>query len=84
MYLGAGASPYPKEDAALVDREFGHGVGEEVRSILDELSHVAVDWSTTSLVEGGEVARAAIKRTHPELSDEALDALRWKFTYDWR
>ena len=55
-----------------------------VREIEAETMAVEVDWSTRTLSEGGRVARAAMAERHPELSEAALDALYWAFTYNWR
>jgi hypothetical protein len=55
-----------------------------VRGIIDEMMAIEIDWSESSLSEGARTARATMASQHPELSDEALDALHWMFSYSWR
>ena len=51
---------------------------------LDETGKIAADWSTHSLESAGEMVRTDTHTRHPGLSDAALRALAWKFTFDWR
>jgi len=89
-YLNKGRSPFPRSDADAVVA-FANQVGADpdavlaqVRAITDECMAIRIDWTTRTLVEGGDEARGVMAARHPELSDEALDALRWMFTYNWR
>lgn len=89
-YLGKGRSSFPRSDADAVVA-FATQVGADpdavlaqVRAITDECMAIRIDWTTRTLVEGGDEARGVMAARHPELSDEALDALRWMFTYNWR
>lgn len=88
LYLAKGRSPFPKSDDAAVIAA-AHPVDapallDRVRRITDECMAIDIDWASHSLVEGGEEARQTMAIRHPELSPEALDALRWMFTYNWR
>lgn len=83
-FLGRGESSFPRRDASAV---VGGPAGEllaEVTSIVDECVAIEVDWTTTSLTDGGRHARAVMAHRHPSLSPTALDALEWAFTYAWR
>lgn len=89
-YLGKGRSSFPRSDVDAVVA-FANQVGADpdavlaqVRAITDECLAIRIDWTTRTLVEGGDEARGVMAARHPELSDETLDALRWMFTYNWR
>ena len=56
----------------------------QVVSLLEEVGRIQVDWSAHSLESAGEMARTEMHTRHPDLSDTALRALAWKFTFDWR
>lgn len=87
-YLAKGRSPFPRADADAVAPDAAPETREalvaEVTAIVDECLGVPVDWSTMSLQEGGRHAQATVAERHPELSPEALEALYWAFTYNWR
>ena len=89
-YLSKGKSSFPKhdEDAVRLLASDAHTDPEmlldKAQTITTECASIEVDWSTHSLTEGGkEVARVMTER-HPELEDDAIDALAWMFTYMWR
>ncbi len=87
-FLGAGRSALPASDEAAVVAIAVETAPTvllgRVRAIVGECLSVPVEWSGISLGEGGDLARRAMSRRHPELTAEALDELRWMFTYNWR
>lgn len=90
VYLAKGTSPYPRPDddavvafAADIDADAEALVGN-VHAIVEECMSIEIDWSTHSLVEGGREAQRVIAERHPEIGADALDALFWMFTYNWR
>jgi hypothetical protein len=85
-FLGKGESSLPRADddaisASPADRP---ALVADVRAVVAECLAIDPDWSTHTLAEGGRVARSAMAQRHPELSSEALDALAWAYTYNWR
>ena len=87
-YLAKGRSSFPKTDGDAV-RVLASGshpdvLLDRVRAIIAECMSVKVDWSKHSLSEGGRTAQRIVARRHPELSADALEALYWMFTYNWR
>ena len=88
LFLGYGRASWPQRDEATLARELGAekaaALREQIDALCDEMQRIDVDWSTCSLAEAGDDARAAMRLRHPELSDDALDALRWQFTYFWK
>jgi len=88
MYLGFGVDSLPTQKRALLLETFGAESGallaEVVVSLVDEISRTKINWSLQSLESAGEMAMTEMRSRHPELTESALQALKWKFTYDWR
>ncbi|MFJ2368791.1 hypothetical protein [Microbacterium sp. NPDC087665] len=87
-FLGSGRTAWPASDesavvACAVETDPTVLLGR-VRAIIGECLSVPVDGSGISLTEGGDLARKAMALRHPELTVEALDELRWMFTYNWK
>ncbi len=87
-YLGRGRSPRPRTDevavAALMGSEDPAVLIARVRSVIDEMMSIEVDWATKTLSDGGREAQEILAARHPDLGQEALEALYWMFTYTWR
>ncbi|HEY1957436.1 MAG TPA: hypothetical protein VGH28_17580 [Polyangiaceae bacterium] len=88
FFLGHRRASWPQRDEAALAREFGPEraafLREKIDALRAEIAAVEIDWATCSLASAGEAARRAMRDRHPELADEALDALAWEFTYDWK
>jgi hypothetical protein len=88
LFLGFGRAPSPSRDRDRLFEEFGGVEGTRldrvVNSLLKEVGAIEVDWSVHSLETAGHFAREEMRRRHPGLSEAALRAIEWKFTYDWR
>lgn len=88
IYVGWGSSRAPKSDDSRIIERFGPSKGKSLLEALDVIFHdvnsMPIDWSTHTLVSAGQAARDHAHRKYPDLSDEALKALEWKFTFDWR
>jgi hypothetical protein len=88
LYLGYGRASSPQRDVRRLVAEFGEHKGAAITSrvaaVLAELAGIDVDWATHSLVSGGELARSTMHARYPELAEAALNALAWKFMFDWR
>ena len=87
-YLGKGRSSFPRTDEAAVlavaRGDDGAELQARVRVIVSELMAIEIDWSVHTLADGGRRAERIMASRHPELDDDALGALRWMFTYNWR
>ena len=59
-------------------------LGSQVVALVDEVGEIPVEWSQHSLVSAGDMVRTEMHARHPDLSDAALRALAWKFTFNWR
>ena len=87
-FLGYGVEPYPNEDAARIEKEFGSerapALEEKVRPILNEFAALKPDWSRHSLGGAAEWAGREMKRRYPGLSEESIKAMSWIFTWRWK
>lgn len=88
LVLGFRTRSSPTEDYSALARQFGEARARDLASrvgvLLKELASVEVDWSRHTLASGGDEVRAHMATRHPELTQEALKALRWTFTFSWR
>lgn len=84
-YLGKGVSSFPRHDEAavreLVAKEEANELLEKVKEVISGCMSVEIDWSAHSLSEAGNEAARVMAQRYPDLSEAALDALRWQFTY---
>lgn len=84
-YLGFGDSVSPRNDRDRVIEIFGHDLLEKVLLVLGEVNCLEVDWShDLTLKAAGMLVRREMQLRYPELNDLALDAIAWKYTFDWR
>ena len=88
LFLGVGSSPTPSRIRDNLTQRFGPTraalLESQVRALLDEVMAINIDWEKHSLVSGGELALAHMRLQHPELNEEALKALEWEFSWNWR
>lgn len=88
LYLGYGVAASPRSDKAKIEDIFGQTKAallvREISSIFDAVNQVPIDWDNTNLVSAGNMVRLKIHEQYPELDNHALNALVWKFTFDWR
>jgi hypothetical protein len=87
VWTGFGRAPSPVRDDALVEQQFGElalDLMPLVRTLDDafyesDARHVAVDDADMA-----RRASADFRAVHPEVPEEAVEALAWCYTYDYR
>jgi hypothetical protein len=81
LYLGFGERSAPRPDPQRVVAEFGSQRGEElvttIMALVAEVEAAPVDWASETLSSATVVARDRMHRAHPELADDAVQALGW-------
>jgi hypothetical protein len=85
-YIGYRTRTIPGGSCGDHEAEIADEVKEQVTVLLSDYSRFPPDWAPYS---GDVKAAAAALRTqlsarHPWVDDEALDAVEWKFSWDWR
>ena len=88
LCLGYGVAMSPIFNGAKLIEVFGKQKGEslqsEVLKLAEEATQIPIDWAVTSLDAAGIEVRKKMHKRHPYLNSKALDAIAWKFTFDWR
>ncbi len=88
LFLGRGSSSFPTRCPEQLVARFGEERAEELRryveGLLGEASSRSVDWTQRSLAIATAEYEAEVRSGHPELSDEAVAALGWEFSYAWK
>ena len=86
--FGFGVSASPIRDNSKVLEVFGRTKGQELLDQIDHLikeaNQTPVDWTNATLEEAGDLVRSSVNSRYPGLTDRALNAIAWKFTFDWR
>ncbi len=81
-----GDSPWPLRDEALLVERFGSEMTAELlprlRMIEKEFYETDADQRAWDLAEVGDLAANDFRKRHPEISEEAVQALTWCYTYD--
>jgi hypothetical protein len=88
LYIGYGVSLSPINDRNKITDTFGMQKTEELVNkvilIIEEANQVSIDWSQMDLATAGKVVWTAMHNRYPDIEIQALDAIAWKFTFDWR
>lgn len=88
LYTGrGGGSPFPTRSLERLAQYFDV---LEAADLANEIAHLEEEFyevqptDLESLNESADRAAAVFASRHPELTEEAVDALRWCYTYDWK
>ena len=88
IWTGWGSTIEPwRDEKRLVDR-FGSEMAAEllpaIRRLDDEFYESDARDKVAGLKEMGDVAAQEFRQRHPEISDEAVEALAWCYTFDYK
>ena len=88
IWTGWRESAWPDRDDARVVRRFGAAAATtllpQIRQLADDFYASDARDKAADLREMGERAMARFRARHPEISDEAVHALAWCYTYDYK
>ena len=87
LYCGRGRSPFPDWDPKRLSDRFGALDAADLVVCIDKLSdefYLLDPEPSESVGEGADRAARVFAENHPEVSPEAVDALRWTYTYAWK
>jgi hypothetical protein len=86
LYLGKGLTPYPQRDPRRLVEHYvpieAADLAAYCEKVLEELYDFEPSWTSEGLCEATERAVRAVASAHPELSEQALAALRWSYSWD--
>lgn len=86
IWTGFGVTPWPKRDKARLVRTFGSEMTDKLlpllRQLADDFNASDAMFVATDLQRMGELAAQQFRKAHPELDDNAVNALAWCYTYD--
>lgn len=88
VWTGFGETSWPSRDDARVVAALGPEVASTVmptvRSLEDDFYLSDAQHVATDLTDMAERASADFARIHPEVPDDAVRALAWCYTYDYK
>ena len=88
VWVGWGTAPRPSRETSRLVAEFGEDAAAELLPKLQEIERefYSSDARLTAkdMVEMAEVAKARFRNSHPSISNDAVDALAWCYTYDFK
>ncbi len=88
VFTQRGNANSPRADGAAVVAEFGSERGPallaDVTEIFREADSLAPGLPPLPLPEATRQVKQVMAQRHPELSEEAIAALGWKWSFDWR
>jgi hypothetical protein len=83
-----GDASRPLRDEARLAARFGsHEAADlmpQVRRLEEEFYSLKARFTVEDLTEMGEVAAHEFRTKHPEISDDAVKAFAWCYTYDYK
>jgi len=88
VWTGWGRTSWPQRDEKRLAEEFGpeqaHELMPKIQELEDEFYSTDARFLADSLAEMGQIASAQFRGRHPELSDDAVMALAWCYTFDFK
>ena len=88
VWSGHGVTRWPKPDETRLVERFGEDQAltllPAVTRLYDEFYESDAHLTAPDLVAIGNLASARFRELHPELSDAAIEALAWCYTFDWK
>jgi hypothetical protein len=88
MYIwGDRSEPWPSTHPVFVTEHFGEDAAQQlprVEALLAEIHQDPRPWFASDLAAMAARVNMAIRERHPELTDEAVEALVAHVTYTWK
>ena len=88
VWTGWGRLSWPSRDEARLVEEFGSELAAsllpEIRKLEDDFYESDARHTAIDLREMGERASGRFRTRHPEPAEEAIRALAWCYTYDYK
>jgi hypothetical protein len=88
VWTGWGRTSWPTRDETQLVEHFG---AEKASDLMWTVSRLEAEFyesdahlTVADLVDVGHVAAARFRGSHPELTDDAVEALTWCYTFDYK
>jgi hypothetical protein len=86
-WTGWGRAAWPLRDVSAVADQLGDDLAAKLIPLVHRLEaefNASEAWRLGDLGQVGDVASEEFRTRHPELGEEAVKALAWCYTYDWK
>jgi hypothetical protein len=88
VWTGWGQTSWPIRDEARLVDQFGSDIAADllprIRELEDDFYASDARFTVSDLKVMGEVAADQFRKAHPEISDDAVRAFAWCYTYDYK
>jgi hypothetical protein len=88
VWTGTGTKSWPARHESLLVERFGSELASElmpkVRALSDDFYRSEARLVAHDLTEMADAASQEFRRIHPEVSDEAVQALAWCYTFEYK
>lgn len=88
VWTGWGRTSWPVRDEQLVIERFGIDSAVVllplIKNLEDDFYSSGARFSVADLKEMGDVAAAQFREKHPEIPEDAVEALAWCYTFDYK
>ncbi len=88
IYIGKGRTKAPSPDKSRLAFEIGHNTAAEllprIEALVSEMDSIEVDWNRMNLNQATDHVMAIMRERHTHISEDALMALDWLFSFSWR
>lgn len=88
LWTGRGQHAWPHRDEASVVDAFGEeralDLLSRIKTLEEEFYESDARVTASDLREMGDRAAAEFRARHPELSEDAVEALAWCYTFDFK
>lgn len=88
VWTGWGQTTWPARDEARLVERFGAQTAADllprIRELEDDFYASDARFTVADLAEMGNVAAEHFRKVHPEISDNAVLAFAWCYTYDYK
>lgn len=84
IYLGFGSASWPQADSDAIAHRFGDQVDQlsgQIVALLTEAEQFRPNWDEVDLAAATQLAAAHMRKLRPELTDEAIKAIAWAWSY---
>lgn len=84
IYLGKGTASWPQADIGAIAQRFGSRadeIAEQIEALLTEAGQFHPNWGEVDLAAATQLAEAHMRNRRPDLSDDAIRAIGWAWSF---